>query len=130
MARTASSDSGAMMIPPSLSAVHVSLKSCISPLSLNSPVRAPPLRPPGVPAAACRPSLEQLGHLIEKAAAGSELRGAHPDARPVADLVRLVEKIDDAEAAFEAAQRRNLEALHRREVDLNVGGQVIGIGKA
>ena len=59
-----------------------------------------------------------------------ELRCADTDPGPITNLVHPVEEVDDAEADPEFAQPLRLKLPRDPHVDLHVGRQVIGIGRA
>src|SRR5947209_12519621 len=71
-----------------------------------------------------------LRHAAEKAAARAELRGEDADAGAVAQLIDVIEHVDDVEA-----QRQRLHAgywhfLREPEINLRVRRHVLGVGEA
>src|SRR6516162_5836139 len=60
-----------------------------------------------------------------------ELRGEHTDAGAVPDLIDLVEHVHDIEAQRgRLVWRHDVEIVRHAHIDLVVGRQVIGVGKA
>ena len=75
-------------------------------------------------------SSEVFGYAREEAAARTELRRAHADAGAVADLIDLVEGVNEVGADFEPSQGPGLEPVREREVHLDVSWHVITVGDA
>src|SRR5258708_11636613 len=61
------------------------------------------------------------------AAARPELGGADADAGAVADLVFLVEEVDDIESCGQRARARNGKQVRDAGIDLRVGRQMIAV---
>ena len=74
----------------------------------------------------CR--LEALGQPGEKRAAQPELRIADADPRAVADLVDLVEQIEDVKAQFEPFVNPGIDRLDDAEIDLLELGRLFPLG--
>ncbi len=72
--------------------------------------------------------LEPLGQPGEESAAQPELRIAHPDPRTVADLIDLVEEIEDIEPQFEPLVDPGIDRLDDAEIDLLIARQTVPVG--
>src|SRR5450759_5507670 len=74
---------------------------------------------------------EFLRNADKEHAARPELRRKHTDAGAVPDLVDLVEQVDDIEPHRRwLVRRKDVEIMRHPDIDLGIGRQVIGIGKA
>src|SRR5712664_1812016 len=75
--------------------------------------------------------LQFLRNADIETASWSELRSKHSDTRAVPDLVDLVEQVHDIEAYRGRFVRRyNVEFVRQPQIDLGVGRDGIGVGKA
>src|SRR5215469_6475181 len=63
----------------------------------------------------------------EEAPARSEAWLPHADARAAADLVFVVEQVDDVEAHLEIAQRRQREGMRDAEIELRIARHVAAV---
>src|SRR5882724_11949621 len=103
------------MAPPSSSAARASFKVSIT--------AAPTV---GV----ARPWSEPLAQAGEERAPDAELRRPDADAGAVAQLVFLVEQIEDVDPRRQVAEPLGREAIGRAEVGLEIGRQALGVGEA
>src|SRR5260370_23896647 len=74
-----------------------------------------------------RGTLEPLGQPGQESAARAELRVAHTDPGSVADLVDLVEQVENVEAQLEPFVEARLDRLNNTEIHLLVAGQVMAV---
>src|SRR5882672_8449382 len=75
---------------------------------------------------ACRRS-QRFRQPKEEAAPWSKLRRADADAGAIADLVLLVEEVDDIETCGQRARTRNGKQVRDAGIDLRVRGQMIAV---
>lgn len=68
-------------------------------------------------------ALEPLGQAGEEGAPQTELRVANPDPGAVADLVDLVEHVEEVETQLEALVQSGLDRLNHAEIHLLITGQ-------
>src|SRR5260370_25791439 len=71
--------------------------------------------------------LEALGQAGEEGAARAELRIADADTGAVADLVDLVEQVENVEAQLEALVKAGVNRLNNAEVHLLIAGQAVPV---
>src|SRR5260370_15087001 len=74
-----------------------------------------------------RGTLEPLGQPGQESGARAELRIADADAGAVADLVDLVEQVENVEAQLEALVQSGVNRLHNAEVHLLVARQAVPV---
>src|SRR5215472_6853540 len=68
-------------------------------------------------------ALEPLGQPDEEGAAGTELRVADTHPRAVANLIDLIEQVEDVEAQLHSLIEAGVYRLNHAEIDLLVAGQ-------
>ena len=73
-------------------------------------------------------SLEPLRQTGEKGAARAELRVAHANSGAVADLIDLIEQVEDVEPQLETLIDPSLYRLNNAQIHLLIAGQAVAVG--